>query len=265
MRFRTPGGCSRCSKRHQSDGESLRAAVWPPVSLSARQLHHPIAPLVCCCGDCAEPHSKSRSASYLHHVGWRSEIDGPKQFCEATHFKSWRLTMKRFLTTLALVLVLAPAAMAQSYSTYDPAHANTADPGSAPLMVDRAPSQLHPRQRRARQHCRPGFGPADGRSCAARIHPRQRRARRHRGSGVRARVPQQPLRPANTRCPPTTSEGLAAASPHFLFYFQFLFARTLPLPVQQSRQIRRLLSRSISSWVLEISSWPRLGVCRGDG
>jgi hypothetical protein len=45
--------------------------------------------------------------------------------------------MKRFLTTLALVMVLAPAAMAQSYSTYDPAHANTADPGSAPLMVDR--------------------------------------------------------------------------------------------------------------------------------
>jgi hypothetical protein len=48
--------------------------------------------------------------------------------------------MKRLLTTLALVLVLAPAAMAQSYSAYDPAHANTADPGSAPLMVDRAPS-----------------------------------------------------------------------------------------------------------------------------
>jgi hypothetical protein len=47
--------------------------------------------------------------------------------------------MKRFLTTLALVLVLTPAAMAQSYSTYDPAHANTADPGSAPLMQDRAP------------------------------------------------------------------------------------------------------------------------------
>jgi hypothetical protein len=44
--------------------------------------------------------------------------------------------MKRLLTTLALVLVLAPAAMAQSYSTYDPAHANTADPGSAPLMRD---------------------------------------------------------------------------------------------------------------------------------
>jgi hypothetical protein len=48
--------------------------------------------------------------------------------------------MKRLLTTLALVLVLAPAAMAQSYSNYDPAHANTADPGSAPLMRDRAPA-----------------------------------------------------------------------------------------------------------------------------
>jgi hypothetical protein len=46
--------------------------------------------------------------------------------------------MKRLLTTLALVLVLAPAAMAQSYSVYDPAHANTADPGSAPLMRDPA-------------------------------------------------------------------------------------------------------------------------------
>lgn len=47
--------------------------------------------------------------------------------------------MKRLLTTLALVLVLAPAAMAQSYNVYDPAHANTADPGSAPLLRDRAP------------------------------------------------------------------------------------------------------------------------------
>jgi len=47
--------------------------------------------------------------------------------------------MKRFLTTLALVVVLAPTAMAQSYKVYDPAHANTADPGEAPLVKDVAP------------------------------------------------------------------------------------------------------------------------------
>jgi hypothetical protein len=51
--------------------------------------------------------------------------------------------MKRFLTTLALVAFLAPAAMAQSqtnaYSPYNPAGADTSDPGSAPLMHDRAP------------------------------------------------------------------------------------------------------------------------------
>jgi hypothetical protein len=52
--------------------------------------------------------------------------------------------MKRFLTTLALVTLLAPAALAQSqgnakYSPYNPEFANTSDPGSAPLMRDRAP------------------------------------------------------------------------------------------------------------------------------
>ena len=51
--------------------------------------------------------------------------------------------MKRLLTTLALVTLLAPAALAQSqqnaYSTYNPEFANTSDPGSAPLMRDRAP------------------------------------------------------------------------------------------------------------------------------
>ena len=50
--------------------------------------------------------------------------------------------MKRFLTTLAPVTLLAPAALAQDfsrYSTYNPEFANTSDPGSAPLMRDRAP------------------------------------------------------------------------------------------------------------------------------
>jgi hypothetical protein len=52
--------------------------------------------------------------------------------------------MKRFLTTVALVSLLASPALAQSrgsnsYSPYNPAHADTSDPGSAPLMHDRAP------------------------------------------------------------------------------------------------------------------------------
>jgi opacity protein-like surface antigen len=54
--------------------------------------------------------------------------------------------MKRLLTALALVVVLMPAATAQSqtvgagaYSTYNPATANTSDPESAPLMHDRSP------------------------------------------------------------------------------------------------------------------------------
>ena len=50
--------------------------------------------------------------------------------------------MKRFLTTLALVTLLAPAALAQDasrYSPYNPEFANTSDPGSAPLLRDRAP------------------------------------------------------------------------------------------------------------------------------
>lgn len=47
--------------------------------------------------------------------------------------------MKRFLTTLALVTLLAPAAMAQSYSPYNPAGADTSDPNSARLAHDPAP------------------------------------------------------------------------------------------------------------------------------
>jgi len=47
--------------------------------------------------------------------------------------------MKLSLATLAFVVALAPAAMADSYSPYNPAGANTSDPGSAPLMRDVAP------------------------------------------------------------------------------------------------------------------------------
>jgi hypothetical protein len=52
--------------------------------------------------------------------------------------------MKRFLTALALVALFASAATARSYSPYNPAGADTSDPGSAPLVRDRAPRVFTP-------------------------------------------------------------------------------------------------------------------------
>jgi hypothetical protein len=52
--------------------------------------------------------------------------------------------MKRFLTALAFVALFASAATARSYSPYNPAGADTSDPGSAPLVHDYAPRVVTP-------------------------------------------------------------------------------------------------------------------------
>jgi hypothetical protein len=69
------------------------------------------------------------------------QIEQPNELSNFNHppHRTMETKMKLSLTTLAFVIALAPAALADSYSPYNPAGANTNDPGSAPLMRDVAP------------------------------------------------------------------------------------------------------------------------------